>query len=129
MSLLSGYTVYIFKKFIEGGTPIAPPELEKPGGCPRGWYSYRNRCYQFHGFASNENDYRLTWTDAQKKCQETEGGTLAVLHDYAYDSFLFAHMSGTSRAIWVGGEGKLGQWSWADNSPWVKYFFLIHSFC
>ena len=50
-------------------------------GCVGGWYPYKERCYQFHGFGDDEIENRRSWEDAHDFCKE-KGGMLAIVPDF-----------------------------------------------
>ena len=60
------------------GTPTPPPEPIKQGGCPTGWYPYKNRCFQYNAFDSIEVSERKLWNDANAFCNAS-GGALATV--------------------------------------------------
>ena len=61
-----------------------------------GWYPYKNRCYQYHGFQQHEVEDQKNFDDASLECQKTTGATLAVIPDKMYNSFVYAHMYGSA---------------------------------
>lgn len=80
----------------EIGAPTVQPETQVTGGCMEGWYPYKNRCFQYHGFQQHEVEDRKNFDDALLECQKTTGATLAVIPDKMYNSFVYAHMYGSA---------------------------------
>lgn len=80
----------------ETGAPTVQPETQVTGGCMEGWYPYKNRCFQYHGFQQHEVEDRKNFDDASLECQKTTGATLAVIPDKMYNSFVYAHMYGSA---------------------------------
>ena len=78
------------------GAPTVQPETQVTGGCMEGWYPYKNRCFQYHGFQQHEVEDRKNFDDASLECQKTTGATLAVIPDKMYNSFVYAHMYGSA---------------------------------
>ena len=78
------------------GAPTVQPETQVTGGCMEGWYPYKNRCYQYHGFQQHEVEDQKNFDDASLECQKTTGATLAVIPDKMYNSFVYAHMYGSA---------------------------------
>ena len=105
------------------GQPTAPPETVRQGGCPKGFYSYKNRCFEFHGFGHGHTSQSMkSWVGAADVCNTTVGAYLATVPSDEYNKFVFSHMYSTSHRAWVGGMASdEREWSWLDNSTYFIY--------
>jgi len=73
-------------QYVLGNTvdPTPPPaDLPGKGGCPDGWYRYRQRCFEYVGL-ENESPKRKSFTDAEADCV-TKDGNLASIYDEYYN--------------------------------------------
>jgi len=80
----------------------------KVTGCPAGWKSMFDSCYQWFYTAVK------TWEDAEVHCQQL-GGHLASLHTKEENEFIGKTTKGT---VWIGGKKVGSEWTWSDGTPW-----------
>jgi len=86
--------------------------------CPGGWSYFNHRCFNFY-------KPRVTWGNAEKRCQAL-GGNLASVNSLAEHNFI-RHMIRRitvryDRLSWIGGSDAAQErtWLWSDGLP-MKY--------
>ena len=99
------------------GAPTPPPEEVVQGGCPMGWYPYKNRCFMFSATTATSQGVDMkNWDEANAECMRTEGASLATVPDHLYNSFVYGHMYQATTDVWLGGYFDDGrEFHWIDN--------------
>jgi len=96
------------------GTATVVTSENSETGCPAGWKSMFDSCYQW--FYTEMK----TWQEAENHCQSF-GGHLASIHSEEENEFISKTLLGT---VWIGGRasgGETGTWTWSDGTPWDYY--------
>ncbi|XP_072020400.1 macrophage mannose receptor 1-like [Amphiura filiformis] len=107
------------KPFVCKISTAEPPQTPEPpkGYCPEGWLAFDTKCFHFE----YGSDARVSWSDAQRICQENYGGQLTSIHSAAENKFIQTNSLTNGygvRSLWIGLiRNDAGGWDWADGTP------------
>ena len=90
---------------------VAQQEVESVlfSGCPAGWVKYASSCFKQH-------DELLSFGDAERKCNEVNGGHLASVGSFLEQGFIWSTTRGDTN-VWLGlSDESRGDYNWTDGS-------------
>ncbi|KAJ8030095.1 Macrophage mannose receptor 1 [Holothuria leucospilota] len=93
------------------GPPTPAVTTQAPGNCPKGWFVWGNKCYQFFPELGN-------WDEARNVCRSNDGD-LASIRNRDEQLFLTTLLDDVSYGVWIGlnDVSAEGHFTWADGSP------------
>ncbi|XP_041087362.1 C-type mannose receptor 2 isoform X1 [Polyodon spathula] len=97
-------------------SPLPPAPTPAPGGCPKGWLPFINKCFKIYGW--NEND-RVTWLAAKGAC-ERQDSALATISNHLEQAFITTLLPNVTFDLWIGLQDSKNDFQWIGKEP-LKY--------
>ncbi|MGH0131417.1 UNVERIFIED_CONTAM: hypothetical protein FKN15_046470, partial [Acipenser sinensis] len=97
-------------------TPLPPAPTPGPGGCPKGWIPFINKCFKIYGWNGND---RATWLAAKGACERQES-TLATISNHLEQAFVTTLLPNVTFDLWIGLQDSKNEFQWTEKEP-LKY--------
>ncbi|XP_063952038.1 C-type mannose receptor 2-like [Lytechinus pictus] len=102
---------YVCKRDPGGHAYTPAPTQQGEGFCPKNWFTWGNKCFQFV-------DYWETWTNHRNICQSL-GGDLASIRDRSEQAYIVTLLENEPYPVWIGlnDQESEGLFTWSDGTP------------